>query len=223
MGAGNHDEGSMIAEEGIKICRQEGFKSLLASTLHAIAEGAMSLINNGAVEWAREANLNAEARKKGKEALAIFQDLGDIAGQAKCLNVLSMAFLGFGNPNEGKAKAKAAVQLCQETGDKIGEGINLLLVAQTRIFDNKDEAMRLARLAEKLLKETGEVEYSKGAEDVVEFIRESDRSGGKKKEAKTKLSDIQSEKTDVVADLEFGKFRAAYFHAFTARTARGGR
>merc|ERR1711941_1442 len=94
------------------------------------AEGAMALINNGAVEWAREANLNAEARKKGKEALAIFQDLGDLAGQAKCLNVLAMAFLGFGNLNEGKAKAKAAVQLCQEIGDKIGEGINLLLVAQ---------------------------------------------------------------------------------------------
>merc|ERR1712242_686455 len=132
---------------------------------------------------------NAEARKKGKEALAIFQDLGDIAGQAKCLNVLSMAFLGFGNINEGKAKAKAAVQLCEETGDKIGEGINLLLVAQTRIYDNKDEAMRLARLAEKLLKETGEIEYMKGAEDIVEHIRESDRPGGKKKSSdKTKLS-----------------------------------
>merc|ERR1712039_243577 len=143
---------------------------------------------------------------------------------AKCLNVLSMAFLGFGNINEGKAKAKAAVQLCEETGDKIGQGINLLLVAQTRIFDNKDEAMRLARLAEKLLKETGEIEYAKGAEDVVEFVRESDRSGGKKKGAdKTKLSDIQSEKTDVVMDLDYGKTRGAYFHAFTARTARGGR
>merc|ERR1712242_274120 len=197
--------------------------SLLATGLHATAEGAMSLINNGVAEGAKETVLNAEARKKGKEALAIFQDLGDLAGQAKCLYVLSLAFLGFGNINEGKAKAKASVQLCQETGDKIGEGLGLLVVAQTRIYDNKDEAMRLARLAEKLLKETGEIEYMKGAEDIVEHIRESDRSGGKKKEAKTKLSDIQSEKTDVVADLEYGKFRAAYFHAFTARTARGGR
>merc|ERR1719245_30233 len=107
----------------------------------------MYLITNEAAEGSKETSLNADARKKGKEALAIFQDLGDLAGQAKCLNVLALAFLAFGNFHEGKAKAKAAVQLCEETGDKIGQGINMLIVAQTRIFDNKDEAMRLGRLA----------------------------------------------------------------------------
>lgn len=220
---GNFEEGGFIAEEGMKICRQEGYKTLLATTLHALAEGHMAELNAGAA-GARETVINGEARKKGKEALAIFQDTGSLAGQAKCLNVLSMAFLAYGNIMEGKAKAKAAVQLCQETGDKIGEGINLLLVAQSRVFDNKDEALRIARLAEKLMKEVGEIEYARGAEDVVEFIRDFDRAGGgkKEKEGKVKLSDIQSEKTDITMDSD-GKFRGAYFHGFTARMARAAR
>merc|ERR550532_329427 len=114
-----------------------------------MADGHMAEITAGTAGY-REGHLNWQARLKAKEALSIFQTIGNIPGQAKCLNVLAQAFIQYGNVAEGKAKAKAAVQLCKELEDKEGEGMNLMLVAQARIYDNKDEALRLARLAEKL-------------------------------------------------------------------------
>jgi len=223
MNMGSFEEGGLIADEGIKLCREEDYKEDLANMLWTVADGNMAAIMAGA-SGPTESHLNFSARKKGKEALAIFQQLGNIAGQVKSLNVLAMAFISYGNVAEGKAKSKAAVQLAKEMEDKEAEGLNMLLVAQARIYDNRDEALRLARLAEKLLKESGTADEQKGAEDVVEFIRDFERTGGKKeKESKVKLSDIQSEKTDITGDLEFGKIRSCYFHNFTARLARASR
>mmetsp|Transcript_40128 Transcript_40128/g.125207 ORF Transcript_40128/g.125207 Transcript_40128/m.125207 type:complete len:525 (-) Transcript_40128:126-1700(-) len=220
---GSFEEGGHIAEEGIKLCREEDYKEDLATMLWTVADGHMAEIMAGAA-GPRESHLNWMARKKGKEALALYQHLGNLAGEVKCLNVLSMAFISYGNVAEGKAKAKSAVQIAKEMEDKEAEGLNLLLVAQARLYDNRDEALRLARLAEKLLKESGTPDEIKGAEEVVEFIRDFERTGGKKdKEAKIKLSDVQSEKTDITGDLEFGKVRKCYFHCFTARLARASR
>merc|ERR1712060_108517 len=102
-----------------------------------------------------------KARVAGKEALEIFQALGYKQGIVQALNVLAWAFLEYGNYLEAKSKAKAAVEICQEIGDKVGEGMNLLLIAQTRLADNKEEAMRLAKLGEKIIKDAGNAGLSK--------------------------------------------------------------
>lgn len=221
INAGNFEEGGMIGEEGINLCRTNGFQDELANLLWTMADGNIAWIQTGAHPHMHN-HVNWQARTKAKEALAIYQMLGNLPGQAKCLNVLAMASIQGGFIAEGKARAKAAVQVCKEIEDKDGEGMNLLLVAQTRLYDNKDEALRLARLAEKLLKEGGNLELIKGAEQVVEYCRDFDGKGGKKtkEELKAKLSEVQSEKTDITMDLDFGKSRGAYFHGFTARATR---
>lgn len=71
------------------------------------------------------------------------------------LKSLASAFLNYGNAAEARAKAKQAVDIGKEIGDKRIEGESLLLVAQSKIHENKEEGARLARLSEKLLREAG--------------------------------------------------------------------
>merc|ERR1712151_134524 len=113
---------------------------------------------------------------------------------------------------------KEAVEICQEIGDKVGEGMNLLLIAQTRLADNKEEATRLAKLGEKIIKEAGNADLSKEATELVESFR--DMGSEKKEKASAPSSDVQSEKTDYTLDMEYGKIRMIYFDAFIARALR---
>jgi len=219
IAAGSFEEGGFIAEEGTKLCRRAGLRRALAKTLHTIADGHIAEIRAGCPS-ARATHLNWEARKKGKEALAIFQELGDLWGQAKCEEVLAAAFLSYGNLMEGKARAKAALRLCQEVGDKAGEGSNLLLVAQARVHDNQEEALRLARTAEKFLREAGDPIHQQGAEQVVDYIRGLDGVDDGADKGKAKPQAVRDEKSDITMDMEYDRTRAAYFHGFTSRTAK---
>jgi len=217
--AGSFEEGGFIAEEGTKLCRRAGLRKALAKMLHTMADGHIAEIGSGCPS-ARATHLNWDARKKGKEALAIFQELGDLEGQAKCEGVLAAAFLAYGNLMEGKARAKAAIRLCQEVGDKASEGSNLLLVAQARVHDNQEEALRLALTAEKLLREVGEPIHHQGAEQVVDYIRGLDGVDDGADQRKAKSRAVKDEKSDITMDMEYDRTRAAYFHGFTSRTAK---
>jgi len=218
--AGSFEEAGFIAEEGIMLCRSAGLRQALAKALLTIADGHIAEVTAGCPA-ARATHLNWVARKKGKEALVIFQELGDLRGQAKCEGVLAAAFLSYGNLMEGKARAKAAIRLCQEVGDKAGEGSNLLLVAQVRVHDNQEEALRLARAGEKLLREAGDPIRHQGAEQVVDYIRGLDGiEDGDREKGKAKSQAIKDEKSDITMDMEYDRIRAAYFHGFTSRTAK---
>merc|ERR1712151_1315833 len=100
-----------------------------------------------------------------------------------------------------RAKAKLAVEISQDIGDKTSEGRSLILVATTRLPDNKDEAVRLAKLAEKLIKEGGDSDLVKEAGDSLDFIREWDPKKKEKEEASRQLAaESQSPKTDYTRD-----------------------
>merc|ERR1712039_239702 len=113
--------------------------------------------------------------------------------------------------------------ICLDTGDKAGEGMSFLLIAQSKIYENKEEALRLASLGHKLCRESCDAAVIADAEAIVEFIK---TFTGAQKEKKEKLSkgpkaaDVQSEKTDITMDVSNGKERACYWWGFTARTAR---
>jgi len=215
MSLGNHEEGTYIAMEGVDLCRKSGYQKQLGNILCSVATANMNRLFSGA---ATEQLLNWKARVAGKEALDIFRALGYKQGIVMALNVLAYAFLEHGNYLEAKSKAKEAVELCQQMGDKVGEGMNLLLIAQTRFADNKEEAVRLAKLAEKIIKESGNAEMSKEAAEIVDSFRDEDTSKGKGA-AKPSL-DVQSEKTDYTLDMEFCKTRMIFFDGFIARALR---
>lgn len=216
--AGSLQEGVFIADEGAKLCREAGFKQLLADTLLAAARGRLDVEASGT---AQEQHLNWKARQGGKEALAIYQDIGDLRGQMRAHNTLAMAFMSYGNVLEGRAKAKRAVELSQVLGDKTAEGTNLLLVAQSRFHDNVDEARRLASIASRLIREGGDSKTIKEAQPVVDAIRvdlderKPDRKGGA-----ASLAETMASKMDLTLDFDMMKTRAVYFWGFTSRSTR---
>mmetsp|Transcript_34894 Transcript_34894/g.88666 ORF Transcript_34894/g.88666 Transcript_34894/m.88666 type:complete len:524 (+) Transcript_34894:1947-3518(+) len=222
--SGTFQEGVLIAEEGAKLCREAGLRQLLANTLLASARGRLDQQATGVQQ---EQQLNFKARQAAKEALGIYQDIGDLYGQMRSNNTLALAFMGYGNVLEGRAKAKRAVELAQTLGDKSAEGSNLLLVAQSRYHDNRDEAVRLANIAQRLLRDNGEKKLLKEAEQVIEQIREEPEvPGGKKKkkkevEAGASIAETQARKADLMMDLDFMKSKAVYFWGFTSRSTRG--
>mgnify|MGYP002803559830 FL=1 len=214
---GVFEEALRIAEEGVAMCRESNDRPQLGATLNVIANAHV-----GQLRFARsdqqEQQMNWKARLAGKEALAILQSVGDRVGEANALKSLASAFLNYGNAAEARSKAKQAVDIGKEIGSKQIEGENLLLVAQTKIHENKEEGARLARLSEKLLREAGVASGARNAGDVHDFIR---GYGVAPKEAKKKGPSQPADlKTDIVVDMEDAKHRLAYFHGFTARSVR---
>lgn len=217
--AGTFQEGRLIADEGMRLCKEAGLKQQLAHTLQAVARSHLDQEATGA---AQEQQLNWKARQAAKEALAIFQDIGDVQGQMKAHNTLAIAFMGYGNVLEGRAKAKRAVELSQVMCDKGSEGANLLLVAQSRFHDNRDEALRLSNLAQRLIRDSGDTKTLREADAVVEAIREDPKKKdkGKGKKAGASLAETQASKSDLTMDMDMMKTRAVYFSGFTSRATR---
>ena len=216
---GTFQEGVYIAEEGVRICREQGYRDQLAAILVAAGRARLDQEATGA---AQDLSLNWQARVAAKEALAIYEDTGNLYGQMKALNTLALAFMAYGNVLEGRAKAKRAVELSQMCGDKAAEGANLLLVAQSRTHDNRDEAVRLANLAQKLLKDGGDKGALAELEEVLEQIREPGKQKKAEEERKggTTLAENMADKMDLTMDMDFMKTRAVYFWGFVSRETR---
>ncbi|CAJ1378570.1 unnamed protein product [Effrenium voratum] len=195
------EEALRIADEGVEICRQRNDRPQLGATLNVI-----------------EQQTNWKARLAGKEAMAVLQSVGDRVGEAQALKSLATAFLNYGNAAEARAKAKLAIEIAKEVGNKQIEGENLLLVAQTKIHENKEEGARLARMSEKLLREAGASSAARNAGDVYDFIRDYGAAPKESKKDKPKME--ADTKTDITVDVEENKHRLSYFHGFTARSVR---
>ncbi|CAE7619051.1 GPSM1 [Symbiodinium pilosum] len=211
------EEALRIAEEAVTICREKNFRTQLGTTLNIIASAYVAQLPTARSDQ-QEQQINWKARLAGKEALAILQSVGDRVGEAQTLKSLASAFLNYGNAAEARARAKLAVDIGKEIGNKRIEGENLLLVAQSKIHENKEEGARLARLSEKLLREAGAPSAARGAGDVYDFIRDY---GVQRKETKKDRPKQEADvKTDITVDIEEGKHRLGYFHGFTARAVR---
>lgn len=215
---GSCEQAIHIAEEGMSMCRDSGDRPQLGAMLSVIASAHLGQIVMARSDQ-QEQQMNWKARLAGKEALAVLQSIGDRVGEAQVLKTLASAFLNYGNAAEARAKAKAAVEIGKDIGSKRIEGENLLLVAQTKIVENKEEGARLARMSEKLLREAGDSSAAKSAGEVYDYIRDY----GKVKDDKVqkKVSSAPADfKTDIVCDVDDAERRLAYFHGFTARQIR---
>lgn len=216
-----YEEAIRIAEEGIAMCRENGDGAMLGRLLYAVAKAYMTELAGGVASEIQEQQLNWKTRLAGKEALAIFKQVGDRRGEAQALDVLSEAFLTYGNLVEAKLKAKAAAEIFKELGDKKGEGESLLLVARSRVHDNKEEALRLAKLGERLIRKAGDAKLAKQAVETVDKLRDFEPyRKPEKKEEKAATAASQTEKTDITLDFEAMTLRGAYFYGFTSRAAR---
>jgi tetratricopeptide (TPR) repeat protein len=214
---GNFEDAIYGAEEGVDLCKKENFKALLAETLTTKATACMARVNSG---QSTDSMTNWNARQAGKQALEICREIGDKPGSVKALNVLANAFAEYGNLLEARARARLAVEICQDIKDSKNEGINLLMVAQTRMSDNTAEAARLAKLALTLIKEDGDEALIKDANAVVDELRDYDPKRKDKDQAKEAQSQAQSKKTDYTIDFDYGKTRHLYFDSFIARALR---
>mmetsp|Transcript_62272 Transcript_62272/g.131642 ORF Transcript_62272/g.131642 Transcript_62272/m.131642 type:complete len:520 (-) Transcript_62272:243-1802(-) len=212
-------EGLLIAEEGIKLCREANFRKTLGDLLLATARGRLAMESAG---FAQEQHLNYKARQGGKEALTVYQEIGDLKGQLNAHNTLAMGFMAYGNVAEGKARARRAVEIAQMLGDKTAEGANLLLVAQCRFHDNKEEAARLASLASRLLRDGGDRKTMEEAGPVISAIQEDgeEKKDKEKRGAGASLAETMASKMDLTLDFDDMKTRAIYFWGFTSRAAR---
>ncbi|CAE7210117.1 GPSM1 [Symbiodinium natans] len=211
------EEALRIAEEAVTICRESNFRSQLGTTLSVIASAYVAQLPAARSDQ-QEQQINWKARLAGKEALGILQSVGDRVGEAQTLKSLASAFLNYGNAAEARARAKLAVDIGKEIGNKQIEGENLLLVAQSKVHENKEEGARLARLSEKLLREAGASSAARSAGDTYDFIRDY---GVQRKETKKDRPKQEADvKTDITLDVEEGKHRLGYFHGFTARAVR---
>lgn len=214
---GSCEEALRIAEEAVTLCRDSNFRTQLGATLSVMASAHVAQLPTARSDQ-QEQQINWKARLAGKEALGIQQSVGDRVGEAQTLKSLASAFLNYGNAAEARAKAKLAVDIGKEIGNKQIEGENLLLVAQSKLHENKEEGARLARLSEKLLREAGASSAARSAGDVYDFIRDY---GVQRKETKKDRPKQEADiKTDITIDIEEGKHRLGYFHGFTARAVR---
>jgi len=213
---GTHKEGQGIAEEGARLARESGLRKQYADMLQSQARSMLDL--DTVLGNAAEHQLNWKARLAAKDALNTYQDIGDLRGQMKSQNTLALAFMSYGNALEGRAKAKAAMEISKIMNDKGSEGANLLLVAQSRFHDNREEASRLASQAQRLIKEGGDQVVIREAQDVVDVLRDDGKQEKKKKDKAPQQA--QSSKIDLTLDYDFGKTRAAYFHGFISRSTR---
>ncbi|CAE7762771.1 GPSM1 [Symbiodinium sp. CCMP2592] len=214
---GSCEEALRIAEEAVTLCRDNNFRTQLGATLSVMASAHVAQLPTARSDQ-QEQQINWKARLAGKEALGIQQSVGDRVGEAQTLKSLASAFLNYGNAAEARAKAKLAVDIGKEIGNKQIEGENLLLVAQSKLHENKEEGARLARLSEKLLREAGASSAARSAGDVYDFIRDY---GVQRKETKKDRPKQEADiKTDITIDIEEGKHRLGYFHGFTARAVR---
>merc|ERR1712232_668289 len=109
-------------------------------------------------------------------------------------------------------------ELSQDIRDTKSEGINLLLVAGTKLAENnKEEASRLCKIAQNLLKETGDAALTKEASEMYDFVRDYDPKGKAKEEAKKATdSGAQSQKTDYTLVFDYGKTTGVIFDSFIA-------
>ncbi|CAJ1330883.1 unnamed protein product [Effrenium voratum] len=211
------EEALRIADEGVEICRQRNDRPQLGATLNVIASAHVGQLRLARSDQ-QEQQTNWKARLAGKEAMAVLQSVGDRVGEAQALKSLATAFLNYGNAAEARAKAKLAIEIAKEVGNKQIEGENLLLVAQTKIHENKEEGARLARMSEKLLREAGASSAARNAGDVYDFIRDYGAAPKESKKDKPKME--ADTKTDITVDVEENKHRLSYFHGFTARSVR---
>eukprot|EP00930_Biecheleria_cincta_P096533 TRINITY_DN88363_c0_g1_i1.p1 TRINITY_DN88363_c0_g1~~TRINITY_DN88363_c0_g1_i1.p1 ORF type:complete len:544 (+),score=146.94 TRINITY_DN88363_c0_g1_i1:67-1632(+) len=216
---GSCEEAVRIAEEGVSMCKDANYRAQSGAMLGVIASAHMGQITMARSDQ-QEQQINWKARLAGKEALGILQSVGDRVGEAQVLKTLATAFLNYGNAAEARAKAKQAIEIGKEIGNKRIEGENLLLVAQTKIIENKEEGARLARTAEKLLREAGDSSAAKNAGEVYDFIRDYGSAAKDDKVQKKAPAAPADLKTDITCDVEEGQRRLAYFHGFTARTIR---
>jgi tetratricopeptide (TPR) repeat protein len=216
--AGNAEDARFNAEEAEEICRKDKFKALLADALCTGADANMAMVYSGT---STDIMHNFNARTAGKEALTIYRAVRNKKGTVQALNILAAAFFEYGNYFEARAKAKLAVEISQDIGDTKEEGRSMLMVARTRLGDNKEEAVRLAKLAEKLVKESGDTILAKDAGEVLDFLRDYDPKAKSKDDGKAAAaSAAQSAKSDYTLDFDYGKIRGVYFDAFTARALR---
>merc|ERR1712008_646146 len=119
--AGSFEEGGFIAEEGTKICRSAGLRRTLAKMLHAMADGHIAEIRAGCPS-ARTTHLNWEARKKGKEALAIFQELGDLRGRSSVRECWRRHFSHMVTSWRGKQEPRLQSDCARKSGTRQVKG-----------------------------------------------------------------------------------------------------
>eukprot|EP00933_Yihiella_yeosuensis_P043482 TRINITY_DN38299_c0_g1_i1.p1 TRINITY_DN38299_c0_g1~~TRINITY_DN38299_c0_g1_i1.p1 ORF type:complete len:569 (-),score=155.50 TRINITY_DN38299_c0_g1_i1:219-1862(-) len=228
--SGTHLEGSLqMVEEAIALCKEVGLQEQIADLQVLVAESHLqALFRQAGQKHPQQNALNTQhswkARLAGKEALAIFTQLGNLKGKAKALSALTLASMEMGNMMDAKAKASHAAEICKQMCDKPGEGNSLLLVARTRMHDNKEEAERLALCGQRLIQQGGgNPQLIADAQQVVDFIRNfTGLAGGESAAVNTELTfkEDRNSTVDAVLDCHEAGIRAAQFEGISSMIMR---
>ena len=103
---GNYAENKRLLSHALKLERQRGNDSLVAGALRDLSD-----VN-------RLLGFYEEGIQQAKEGLEIFERLGEVSGQARCLNRLAWLFLDDEQVDAAKDAASRAVDLVQEKGEE---------------------------------------------------------------------------------------------------------
>ena len=103
---GNHVERKRLLTHLLELQRQQGDDSQVAKTLRNLCD-----VN-------RFFDLHEEGIRQGKEALAIFEQIGDTRGQARCLQDLSRSFFSNNQLVPAEEAASRAINLISDEGQE---------------------------------------------------------------------------------------------------------
>jgi len=103
---GNHMERKQLLARALNLQRERGDDRLVARTL-----GRLSDTN-------RQIGLHEEGVQQAKEALGIYEGLGDTVGQAECLKDIAWALCAGGQLDAAEEAASHAISLLPEKGEE---------------------------------------------------------------------------------------------------------
>ena len=101
-GVGNHTEAKRLRIHNLELERGRKNDAQVAATL-------LGLSNSN-----RLLHLRGEAMQQAKEALEIYERIGDTIGQARCLRTLAQVLVGCRKPNAAKNAASRAINIVKE-------------------------------------------------------------------------------------------------------------
>lgn len=122
LGRGDPSAAIEQATEMLTTCKDSGNKAGQASASLVMANALLSL---------DEASM--EGIQCGKDALAVFQELGDVYGGGSVLHTLAHGYFAHGDLEEGLKCAREALSCFRQTGDRANEEMLKEAIEEARV------------------------------------------------------------------------------------------
>lgn len=176
MAQNQTSDAKKAAEMALGLFRKLGDKNGQAQTLQISAECRFKDASLAAQGGGGRGPESTQALKMAEEALAIFKDVSDKAGQAACLNICAGANLLRSNDVEALSQANEADGIFGELSDSAGKALACLLKGgASLVAGDFEEARRCGKEAQRHYRDAGDSEGENKSADFIDNIKAYER------------------------------------------------